>query len=153
MKRFQIVSSLEKLPRGSKIHVQGFSVDPVLWRDIRREADAAIEQSEPRWLSSIKSIGSFAALLLGMATAPYLHWNAVCAGIAAVIAMVLWLIAWDLMTRGRSRRIRREVMAKHGLPVCIQCGYNLQGQPDTGGCPECGWQRPSNPAERIGGMD
>ena len=42
-----------------------------------------------------------------------------------------------LILRPRVRRLTREYLNAHGLPICLHCGYNLRGlsQPR---CPECG---------------
>ena len=49
-------------------------------------------------------------------------------------------------------RYLREQLAAKGVPICIECGYDLRGQVDPR-CPECGTafdpkliKRPSDPA-------
>ncbi len=39
--------------------------------------------------------------------------------------------------RKRQRRFLREKLIAKGVPICIQCGYDLRGQIDPR-CPECG---------------
>lgn len=56
--------------------------------------------------------------------------------IAALIASGgLVLFHWGLRKPVRSR-LRRE-LAQRGVPVCVECGYDLRGQAEPR-CPECG---------------
>ncbi len=41
------------------------------------------------------------------------------------------------LTRRDIRRRLRAQLAKKGIPICIQCGYDLTGN-ESGTCPECG---------------
>ncbi|NLX15275.1 MAG: hypothetical protein GXY44_16730 [Phycisphaerales bacterium] len=39
--------------------------------------------------------------------------------------------------RKRRRRFLREKLVEKGVPICIECGYDLRGQIEPR-CPECG---------------
>ena len=43
----------------------------------------------------------------------------------------------SLMFRSKIRRWLREYLATIGIPVCVNCGYNLTGLTEAR-CPECG---------------
>lgn len=45
-------------------------------------------------------------------------------------------LTWLWVTRPRVRRSLREQLVERGLPVCLECGYDLRGQIDPR-CPEC----------------
>ena len=48
--------------------------------------------------------------------------------------------------RERARRFR-VALNRRGVPVCIQCGYSLQGLSNVGQqCPECGAMRETHPS-------
>lgn len=55
----------------------------------------------------------------------------------------------------RRRRIRyhlREQLAQSGVPICIQCGYDIRGLPENR-CPECGTKFEPIPPPRGDGVD
>jgi hypothetical protein len=43
------------------------------------------------------------------------------------------------VTRNRFRQHLREILVQLGVPVCLDCGYDLTGL-DSSRCPECGAQ-------------
>ena len=47
----------------------------------------------------------------------------------------MMLLGWPF--RRHIQRSLREQLAESGIPVCIQCGYDLTGN-ESGMCPECG---------------
>lgn len=58
-----------------------------------------------------------------------------------ILLYVWWSIIWNKLLR---RRVKYE-LAKHGIHLCVQCGYILKGLPNvfqsdtlTIKCPECG---------------
>ncbi len=54
--------------------------------------------------------------------------------------MLLWLLVplvCFLLIRNRLRRRLRQELVKIGVPICIQCAYDLRGQIEPR-CPECG---------------
>ena len=46
-------------------------------------------------------------------------------------------LSWMWFCRSVVRRRVREQLAAKGVPICIECGYDLRGQ-DVPRCPECG---------------
>lgn len=60
----------------------------------------------------------------------------------------LYLIAtllFRFLIRGRKRKFVWHEIQKQGIPICVQCGYSLNGCPSDR-CPECGSAVP-NPSE------
>jgi predicted RNA-binding Zn-ribbon protein involved in translation (DUF1610 family) len=45
--------------------------------------------------------------------------------------------AWINSTRRHMQRRLREVLCEQGIPVCVRCGYQLDGL-SAPRCPECG---------------
>ena len=45
-------------------------------------------------------------------------------------------LTWSRATRPILRRSLREQLVEKGVPVCLECGYDLRGQIDAR-CPEC----------------
>lgn len=82
------------------------------------------------WLSA-------AALGMGRET-PYLAVGS----IVIVFAIYKWILPWDVARMGRLPSIRR-ALARYGLRVCQQCGYDLFGHTDASRCPECGTDSPA----------
>jgi hypothetical protein len=80
-------------------------------------------------------------LLPGLLLAVYLGWISIgaFARLAAPLLLVV-SISWMVLLVGRgidrSRRIRE--LSKHDYRICQTCGYQLEGLPDEGTCPECG---------------
>jgi len=76
---------------------------------------------------------------LWLATAPG-GWNwgwmlLSCGGICGLgYGLRVWLIL------GLIRRSLREQLSARGVPICVECGYDLRGS-ETGRCPECGTRR------------
>lgn len=54
-----------------------------------------------------------------------------------VLLMLLTYIAGTLVLRRNLRRYYRAQLVAKGVPICIDCGYDLRGQVDPR-CPECG---------------
>jgi predicted amidophosphoribosyltransferase len=46
-------------------------------------------------------------------------------------------LALQFCTRRHKQRITRQYLQQQGIPVCINCGYDLRAQ-TTPRCPECG---------------
>lgn len=75
-----------------------------------------------------------------------LHWNSPInigsvLGIATWIPGLLFVPACFLLgyaaTWSWSRQLRAHLQHQKGIPICISCGYDLQGQAGAR-CPECG---------------
>lgn len=47
------------------------------------------------------------------------------------------MLSWMWFCRSVVRRRLREQLAAKGVPICIECGYDLRGQ-NVPRCPECG---------------
>ena len=57
-----------------------------------------------------------------------------------------------LANKNRLRRLVRQELHERGIPVCMNCGYDLRGQTEPR-CPECGKPIEVLPRNGGGGME
>jgi len=66
------------------------------------------------------------------------EWVRPCVGAAGMMLCMLTVGAWSTyLARRRLRRYCRQRLVTKGVPICIECGYDLRGQVEPR-CPECG---------------
>lgn len=68
-----------------------------------------------------------------------------CVAAGVILGLGFLVISWFAM-RDTARLYYRRELQKLGLPVCVNCGYDLRGGPH-GVCPECGSQISAQPRE------
>jgi hypothetical protein len=59
---------------------------------------------------------------------------------AVLVAIIIGFVAGvadSLLFRQRRARECRKLLCEYGIPVCVNCGYDLRGQTEPR-CPECG---------------
>jgi len=105
--------------------------DPLRRRQVRRMAENQVLGSWWRITFAVVSAPALATLLAGhFRRLP--HWWPV-----VVILLVMSPSVYYWCRRRALRRVVRCELQRDGVPICIECGYDLRGL-DTPRCPECG---------------
>jgi len=72
--------------------------------------------------------------------------------IALYMTVALWnlipTVVVVLIVRRKMRRSLRRILVEYGVPVCLECGYELRGLP-TNRCPECGTSANPKPLNLV----
>lgn len=114
-------------------------------REIEREAQARVERRAAyRWAGRVLfwlaclAVGTTLHFLGYFPSVPYQAVGAMCVGVVALaILSAIAEIALARVFRGSYETELWKVMAEHGIPICVHCGYSLAGTTEPR-CPECG---------------
>lgn len=117
--------------------MEGLPIEPGTWRAITYEVEQTLLRRTPKWRQRMIDAATLAAFGVALAVATTLYVRPWAAGLAAIAVLAGWVVVMRRLRSQSLRRTRWEVMARHGLPICIGCGYNLTALQSTR-CPECG---------------
>lgn len=144
-----LLLSFKKIPADAKFVLEGIPIEQPVWQEIEAEVSLRMRSTIPRWRKSMFYAGAWIIVVLIM-VAMTRQWFSIAAIFAALLIGAVWIVGWNSSDRTTRRRTRRQVMIERGIPICVDCGYNLTSIGEQAGCPECGWQRPgSGPIQDI----
>lgn len=111
-----------------------------LYPELRRVDDdrvrGSILRSVPTGHERVAEVLSLLVFLTLVAISAFQRW-----WVVLFVAMPLAGVGPQLIANGfgraRTRRAIRMELARRGIPVCVQCGYDIRGLPENR-CPECG---------------
>ena len=139
-----IVLSWKRVPSNAKFVLEGFPMErsewEAIWKQVseRQRTESTQEVSKRRRI--IASAGLYVVMPTILGLGVWRHFPPATTAIATVATGIGWYLVW-MRPRNDRRAVQWQVMAERGYPICIDCGYNLQGTGASGPCPECGWRR------------
>ena len=110
----------------------------------RREKALLLVEQDSRL--AIARLGSILVIVIGplavAITAAWLGWRGkhlwVAGTVAPVVLVGMGAIAYTVVSHRRARAKLRKIAVDSGIPVCLNCGYDLRLLPPLRCCPECG---------------
>ncbi len=96
-------------------------------------------ESLPPWVGRTYAQISMVYMILPVAILYFAPDAIIVTLIATLVAIISMRLVYEILFRHKRRdAVRRAVLAFGQSPLCVECGYSLEGI-DVASCPECGF--------------